>query len=83
MAELVDTSRTTIYNIEYGKKSLGFELLVKLAQQLDVPLDYLVYGRKANVNEEIATASEDLSIDKRTELEKLIIEIIKYFKSVR
>ena len=46
LAEQLDISANHLANIEAGRKGLSVELLVELADNLDVSLDYLILGKE-------------------------------------
>ncbi|MCL2639065.1 MAG: helix-turn-helix domain-containing protein [Oscillospiraceae bacterium] len=48
LAELIDVSNIYIYYIESGKRRVSLPLLVRIAKELDVSLDDLVFGDLEN-----------------------------------
>lgn len=46
LAEQLDISANHLANIEAGRKGLSVELLVELADSLDVSMDYLILGKE-------------------------------------
>lgn len=50
LAEMLDISVTHMSHIETANTKMSFSLIIKIAEILDVSLDYLVYDRERNEN---------------------------------
>ena len=45
-AELIGVSRIHVANVEAGKGNPSIDMLIDIAERMDVSLDYLILGRK-------------------------------------
>ena len=73
LAEYAEISSDFLYHIETGRKSMKVQNLARLAAALDVPTDYLVYGRdlykdNPKINSMISALPEEL----QKQMEKMI-----------
>ena len=50
LAEMLDISVTHMSHIETANTKMSFSLIIKIAEILDVSLDYLVYDKDRNEN---------------------------------
>lgn len=72
LAEMTDLTETYIGAIERSTSKCSIETLVKIAQVLNMNLDYLILGTNiTNVNNRFSELMQDMSKDKQ----KLYIEL--------
>ena len=50
LSEMLDISVTHMSHIETANTKMSFSLIIKIAEVLDVSLDYLVYDKQRNEN---------------------------------
>ncbi len=60
LAEYADISAAFVGHLERGEKTPSVETLARLAEVLDVSLDFLVFGRKQHCRREQCALLEDL-----------------------
>lgn len=78
LAEIVGISVSHIYQIENSKRGFTTWILHHLSQVFDVSTDYLIYGQTSNLKSiKLIKTLEDLSVEKRTKIEGILMEIIK------
>ena len=82
LAEILDITSTHISYLETGTKSPSIEMLVKLANALDVSADDLLVGvldhSSSTVGKEIHAILQDCNRDE----EKMLIRILKFMKGL-
>lgn len=78
LAEKVNVSPRFIYDIELGNKGMSMETLAKMGDALNIPVDYILLGRKA---ENMPISPETLALIERCPDDRMdnLNEIIKNF----
>lgn len=51
LAEKLDITNTFLSNIETGKRKMSFDTLILVAEELDLSLDYLIFGENVEKDE--------------------------------
>lgn len=73
LAEYADMSANFLWEVETGSKSLKVQILGKIANDLDVTTDFLIFGiTPYKENTKINTMISALPEDSRKQVEKLI-----------
>ena len=73
LAEYADISSDFLWQIETGRKSMKVQNLAKIAAALDVPADYLIYGRDPyKDNPKINSMVSALPNEVQKQIEKMI-----------
>ncbi len=82
LAELVDLSVSYISHIENGKKTASFLSLIKIADELNVTIDELLYGiqkdRPADFQLELLSIFNDCTTKER----EVLISILNFHKKL-
>lgn len=77
LAELTGVTPQTISSAETGRKALRPENIVRISRALQTTPNYLLLGHNLDLDDLLPKASEQLTPDKRAQLEIIINEIIK------
>lgn len=82
LAEILDITNTHISYIETGTKAPSLDMLIKIANALDVSADDLLVGRlthsSSSVGKELHTILQGCNRDE----EKMLIRILKFMKEL-
>jgi transcriptional regulator with XRE-family HTH domain len=74
LAKITQITLQHISSIEQGKRTPSLNLLIKIAEQLKVSLDYLVLGKQTSIDTITALEEDDsLEDDAKKSLIKLIV----------
>lgn len=74
LAKITQITLQHISSIEQGKRTPSLNLLIKIAEELKVSLDYLVLGKETNIDPITALEKDDsLENDAKKSLIKLIM----------
>lgn len=82
LAELVGTSPSNISHIERGKTKPSLQIVVDIANQLEVPMDKLMYGNVKESSVVFAQELEELLSDCDIPDRKAIIKCAEQVKQV-
>lgn len=84
-AKAIGASRTMVGNYERNMNAPSIEMLVSIARQLEVSVDYLIgEGKVAQYDKEVLLrieAIQELDVDTRNKLFFLIDNIVQNFKT--
>ncbi|MDF9867301.1 transcriptional regulator with XRE-family HTH domain [Bacilli bacterium PM5-3] len=80
LADKASISVNFLKNLEYGIKGASITTLSNLSKELNVPLDYLVFGEDNNTinnnNEELLLLLNSMDEDDRKKVQEIIVNII-------
>lgn len=84
LAEKINVSPRFVYDIELGNKGMSVETLSKIGQALDVPVDYILFGRQAEnmpISPETLALIQQCPDNKMTNLNEIIKNFIQAVNS--
>ena len=56
-SEMLNMTENNLYRMESGRRNISIELLVEISTRFNTSLDYLVFGKTANVDQEKVRAA--------------------------
>ncbi len=78
LSEKINISAKFLYEIEAGKKSFSVEILSKLAHELSASCDYIVFGKRTDLDKNYELIVMLESFDKiQTDQVKRLVETMK------
>lgn len=77
LAKRAGISSKFVYDIENGKKGFSADVLLRLAESLNVSCDYLLTGKDSCVDEELLHIIKTLSAKEQAAAKNIILEMIK------
>lgn len=84
LADMVGISEKFLYEIEMKDKGFSAKVLIKIAESLEVSLDYIMLGKGSKKFEEEVAATIELfkpgSLELISKLLNIVYEIVKYSK---
>lgn len=81
-SEIVGISVAYLVHIERGQRKLSLDILARISQELNVPLDYLVYSKDVHTGsiEQIITLLNNISSKDLKAVQDIIKTITPYLK---